>query len=58
MEDAGDEERGGVKGPQVGFEGCEGGGGGGREGPEDGVVVGEEGEEEAEEEGCGWSGVG
>ena len=38
----------------MGFDGVEVGGGCGEGGPEEGVVVGKEGEEDAEEEGCCW----
>ena len=52
MEDAGDDGRGGMQELEVGFEEGDVGGWGGGCGPEEGVVVGEEGEEDAEEEGC------
>ena len=48
MEDAGDDERGGVQELEVGFEHDVGFGRARGRVPEDGVVVGEEGEEDAE----------
>ena len=57
MHDAHDDVGAVVQEPEVGFDGAEVGGGDGPVGPEERVVVGEEGEYEAEEEGrCCWGG--
>ena len=50
MQNARDQGRGGVEEAQVRFQGCPVRGRGGQGRPEDGVVVGEEGEDDAEEE--------
>ena len=52
MEDAIDEGRGSVEEAEMGFELDEVAFGGGNRGPEDGVIIGKKGEEDAEEEGC------
>lgn len=56
MQDSHDEGRGGMEEAEVGFGLEEVGLGGRAGGPEEGVVVGEEGEEDAEEEGGCWVG--
>lgn len=53
MQDPGDDGRRGVEKSEMGFQSREVRGGGGERGPEEGVVVGEEREQDAEKEGCG-----